>query len=299
MLRFRVLALIATLLAGPSTVKARDVQATDSPRMVSVAWLADHLKDPNLVLLHVGEKPGYDAGHIPGAQFLTMADISTPRGEGLTLELPPVERLKALFEGLGIGDDSRIVVYYGKDWVSPTTRVIFTLDYIGLANRTSLLDGGMPAWVADGRPVTTDLKAPGRGALTPKIQALTVDGAWMDANLGKPGHVVVDARNVEFYTGAKAGGRPERNGHIPGAASIPFDSLLTDTPRLKPESDLRVAFAAAGVKSGDRVVAYCHIGQQATVVYFAARMLGYPVVLYDGSFEDWSARGKPVDAVKK
>lgn len=120
----------------------------------------------------------------------------------------------------------------------------------------------------------------------------------MDANLGKPGHVVVDARNVEFYTGAKAGGRPERNGHIPGAVSIPFDSLLTDAPRFKPERELRAAFAAAGVKDGDRVVAYCHIGQQATVVYFAARVLGYPVVLYDGSFEDWSARGKPVEAAK-
>jgi len=286
------------LLAGPAPAASPAAPAGDAPGLVSPAWLADRLKDPNLVVLHVGEKPGYEAGHVPGAQFIALAGISTPRGEGLTLELPPLERLEGFLEGLGVGDDSHIVVYYGKDWVSPATRVIFTLDVLGLGGRTSLLDGGMPAWVAEGRPVTTDVKTPARGTLTPRPRPATVDGAWMDANLGKPGHVVVDARNIEFYTGAKAAGRPERHGHIPGAASIPFDSLLTAAPAFKPERELREGFRAAGVKDGDKVVAYCHIGQQATVVYFAARLLGIPVALYDGSFEDWSARGKPVEAAK-
>src|SRR5512132_2833334 len=87
--------------------------------IVSTEWLAQHLKDESLVLLQVGEKAEFQAGHIPGALFITTADISTPRGEGLSLELPPVGQLKATFEKLGVSDKSRIVIYFSKDWVSP------------------------------------------------------------------------------------------------------------------------------------------------------------------------------------
>src|SRR5207244_2019702 len=109
--------------------------------VVTPAWLAQHLKDPNLVLLHVGDKEGYDAGHIPGSRFVSMQDVSVSSHaeNGLMLEMPPAEELRKRLEGLGISDNSRVVVYYGKDWVSPSTRILFTLDYAGLGARSPLL----------------------------------------------------------------------------------------------------------------------------------------------------------------
>src|SRR5688572_14385762 len=130
--------LLLTLLLA--TVAA----AGPAPLVVDSAWLAKHLDDPGLVLLHVGDKAGYDAGHIKGARQITLQDlhVSDHEGKGLILEMPAADDLKKRLESYGISDDSRIVVYYGKDWVSPATRIIFTLDYAGLGDRASLLDGG-------------------------------------------------------------------------------------------------------------------------------------------------------------
>ena len=111
---------------------------------------------------------------------------------------------------------------------------------------------------------------------------------------GRANYKLVDARAPVFYNGTA----PSFNaamGHIPGAISIPF-SEITDNSQLIDREHVAALFQAAGVKQGDTVVAYCHVGQQATAVVFAARLLGYPVMLYDGSFQDWvfNARG-PVE----
>lgn len=275
----------ASLGAGVAYGKVR------SSMIVTTEWLAKHLHDNSLVLLQVGERKEYDAAHIPGAQFIQMSDISTPRGHGLNLELPPVEQLKATFEKLGISDNSRIIVYFSKDWITPTSRVYFTLDYLGLGDRTSILDGGLPAWVAEKRPVTTEVSAPKAGKFTPRPNPkLVVDSAWVSANLNKSNVAILDARNSEFYTGAQAGNMP-RAGHIPRAKSIPFGSLVQDAnTKFESPDVLRKIFTDAGVKTGDSVATYCHIGQQASLLYFVARYLGYDVRLYDGSFQDWSNR---------
>lgn len=265
--------------------------------IVSTEWLAKHLNDNSLVLLQVGDKAEYDGGHIPGAQFIQLADISTPRGSGLILELPPVAQLSATFEKLGVTDSSRIIVYFGKDWVTPTARVFMTLDYLGLGDRTSILDGGLPAWRGEGKPVTAELRAPKPGHFTPKPNTkLVVDAAWVSANIRKPGVAILDARAAKFYSGEDAGQMP-RAGHIPSAKSIPFSSLVEDSNnKFKSPVALRELFNTAGVKQGDSVATYCHIGQQASLLYFAARYLGYDAHLYDGSFEDWSHRSElPVE----
>jgi thiosulfate/3-mercaptopyruvate sulfurtransferase len=296
--RFLVLSAVIVLSAGGA-------QAADGPPdelVVSTSWLAAHLADPDLVLLHVGNKAEYEAAHLPGARFISTADIaaSDDTGHGLHLEMLPPEVLRQRLESLGISNASRIVVYYGNDWISPATRVIFTLQYAGLGDRTALLDGGQQAWVREGRRVTSEVPAPRAGSLSPlKLQPLVVDADYVKAHLGQPGTVIVDARDAEFFAGTKAGGhpdRPHRRGHIAGAVSIPFGTLADDRVMLRRSADLRAAFAAAGVKPGDTVITYCHIGQQATAALFAARLLGHPVLLYDGSFEDWSHRaGYPVD----
>jgi len=128
---FGLVALLILIDFGPSlqakTQMKRELPVRES-LIISTEWLAKHLNDDSLVLLQVGEKSEYTAGHIPGAQFIQLADISTPRGQGLTLELPSVDQLKTTFEKLGVTDKSRIVVYFTKDWVTPTARVFMTLD---------------------------------------------------------------------------------------------------------------------------------------------------------------------------
>src|ERR1051326_2690771 len=281
--------LCAAILFGPSPSHAQP-KVRDS-MIVSPDWLAKHLNDEGLILLQVGDQKEYDAAHIRGAQYIQTSDISTPRGSGLILELPPVDQLKATFEKFGVSDKSRIVVYFSKDWVTPTARVYFTLDYLGLGDRTSILDGGLPAWIAEKRPVTTEVIAPKPGSFTPHANAkLVVDASWVGSNINKPGVAILDARDAKFYTGESAGNMP-RAGHIPSARSIPFSTLVEDaTNKFKSPEALRALFETAGVKPNDSVATYCHIGQQASLLYFVARYLGYDAHLYDGSFQDWSNR---------
>lgn len=267
--------------------------AAAEPLLLSTAQLAERLNDPKLVLLHVGEKSSYDAAHIAGARFADVRASLHMRAGDLTLQMLPADLLRERLAALGISDDSHVVVYQSDDWFSPATRLMLTLHYAGL-ERVSLLDGGLPAWVREKRPVTADVLAPRAGALSPlTLRPVVVDGAFVQANVGKPGVAVVDARTAAFYSGAQTGGNqaaPHKTGHIDGAVSVPFNTLATADGLMKPEAELRALFAAAGVKPGDTVVAYCHIGQQATAVILAARLLGHTVLLYDGSFEDWSRR---------
>ena len=290
---FWVLAFIFLVTSSPWHATAAEKSKRDIRKsmIVTTEWLADHLKDESLVLLQVGEKEEYLAGHIPGAQFIAIADISTPRGEGLALELPPVAQLKTTFEKLGVTDKSRIVIYFSKDWVTPTARVFFTLDYLGLGDRTAILDGGLPAWLAEAKPLVTDISAAKAGGFTPQPnKQLIVDAAWVSANLNKPGVRILDARARTFYSGEEAGRMP-RGGHIPSALNIPFSSLVEESNnKFKSAETLSQLFNTAGVKQEDSVTTYCHIGQQASLLYFVARYLGYDAHLYDGSFEDWSRR---------
>jgi thiosulfate/3-mercaptopyruvate sulfurtransferase len=192
-------------------------------------------------------------------------------------------------------------VYYGKDWVSPSTRIIFTLDYAGLDN-VSLLDGGMGAWVKDGHEVTTVVPSARTGTLPPlNVRPVVVDAEFVRSHTTAPGFDVIDGRAAVFYDGVQEGGPRDHRakGHIAGAHSVPFESVFSDDLKLKSPDELTALFAKAGVKPGDTVIGYCHIGQQATAMLFAARTLGHPVLLYDGSFEDWARRGYPVENPSK
>ncbi len=262
---------------------------TDAPLTVPVEWLEKNIGDPKLVLLHIGQKPEYDAGHIPGAVFLSLQDISAPAdANGLALELPTVEQLKPALEKFGVSNDSRIILYFGKDWVSPTTRAYFTLDVFGLGGVTSILDGGMPAWVAAGRPLSKDVPAKKPGSIKlDKNQRAVAKADWLKGNLGKDDVKIIDSRTANFYDGSSAGNMP-RAGHIKGAKNIPFTSFTDENNKFRDDATIRKMFTDAGVKPYDTVVTYCHIGQQGTVDYFAAKKLGYKVALYDGSYQEWS-----------
>ena len=95
--------------------------------------------------------------------------------------------------------------------------------------------------------------------------------------------------------GVVGGAAPHKTGHIAGAVNVPFDSFTSADVELKSAEEIRAVFTKAGIKPGDTVITYCHIGQQATATLFAARTLRYKVMMYDGSFEDWSKRNLPVE----
>ncbi len=298
--RWIVCALAVACLAAARTPAA-------SPRdslLVSTSWLGDHLSDPNLVLLHIGDKAEYDVTHIRGARFVTLADVSVSdrehKGNGLSLEMPANEDLRLRLMNLGISDTSRIVVYFGKDSVTSTTRVMFTLDYAGLGDHASMLDGGMPAWIRDRHEVTNVVTPNRMGTLAPlKTKATVVNAEYVLAHLNTPHVAIVDGRSPAFYSGAQTGGSteyPQKTGHIAGAKNVPYTEITDATSAVKSQDALAALFADAGVKPGDTIIGYCHIGQQATAILFAARSLGYSVLLYDGSFEDWSTHGNyPVE----
>ena len=274
---------------GAATLPARGV----APLLVDAAWLAQHINDRNLVVLHVDDEAEYKAGHIPGARFVTMQQVS--RGPGpdnpLVLELLPPEELRTRLQALGIADDSRIVLYFGRNGSFPSaTRVALTLDYIGLGDQTSLLNGGVAAWTRSGQALTAAVPAvtPGKMSARP-TKAVVVDAEFVKSVASKPRHTLVDGRAAMFYTGISD--TYGKSGHIPGAVNVPFTQII-DSELMLDKARIEGLFRAAGVKPGDTVVAYCHIGQQGTAVVFGARLLGHPVVLYDGSMQDWGSNNR-------
>ena len=294
---FLALASFLFLLLTSAGSPAQQAPATGSsssgrvPMLVTTEWLSQHLSDPSLVLLQIGEKSDFEKGHIPGAQFLEYDSISTPHGQGLMLELPPVAQLVSVFENLGVSNRSHVILYFGTDRVTPTTRVYWTLDYLGLGDRTSILDGGLSAWRSAGKPVSTDNKRPPKGSIVPAPRKeIVADAPWVSSHLFQPSVTIIDARTPGFYTGKESDGNP-RDGHIPGATNLSYLSVVNqDTYKFKPRDQLQALFSAAGLKPGNLMVSYCHIGQRATVLYFTAKMLGYQAKMYDGSWEDWSHR---------
>src|ERR1017187_8103139 len=259
--------------------------------VVSTTWLAKHLKDSGLVILSVGQQQDYDAGHIPGALSLDFNDIRAmaPEGQEPNVELPPMAQLKEVFEKLGVNNDSHIILYVAMDQLSTTTRAFLTLDAMGFGARTSILDGGFPLWQKEGLAVTMDVRKVTRGKLDVCPQNdVIVSLDYVRDNLHHAGVDMVDARTADFYSGARTP-QGQRAGHIPGASNLTFSTMVDADGKWKPADELRKQMEGVGIKPGDRVVSYCHTGQQATVVYFGARYLGLDARLYDGSWEGWSA----------
>lgn len=288
---------IAVLLAGCGR-REPQVQKT---LLVSPAWLAQNLEDPDLVLLHVGvDSADYLDQHIPGARFLHEPRIAVERN-GLTNQLPSVAELDTVYRRAGVGDSSRVVVYGAP---LEAARAFVTLDVLGLGDRTALLDGGLQVWRAEGRPTMGSESVPGPAAPTtgaiPEVEPYpsvphpewVVDAAWVEAHRTLPHIVLLDARPPAQFSGRVAGKGVVRPGHIPGAHDLFWELTIESLrrPTLRPPDTLREMFKAAGVQPGDTVVTYCRTGMESSFLYFVARYLGYPARLYDGSFLDWSRR---------
>lgn len=292
-----IAATLCAALALPAAVGAQG--SATVPLLVTGDWLAKHLTEPRQVVLHAAAtKAEYDAGHVPGARLLLFSSYA-PTLEGLNSQMPPVPQLDSLLEGAGVNDGDRLVIYGQPLQVA---RLLVTLDYLGLKGRASVLDGGIDAWREGGRPISREAPTVTTGSFTPRVDASVIaDVTWLSQNTNTPGVRILDARAPEFYLGYSPGQMP-RAGHIPGAANVPFSQLTGELTQLRDEPKLSRLFAAAGVKPGDTVVTYCHIGMQASLLYLAARRAGLNARIYDGSWEEWSKKAElPIvtEAAKK
>lgn len=286
--------ILTTLALGALGSPVVAQSGTLASPVVDVDWLAANQGDPALVVLHVGGRDGYVEGHIPGARYLDLGAISFSRGERedpdhVMLEVPDLAVVGEALEALGISDDSRVVVTFDDPRrVTSATRVLWTLEFMGLGQRSALLNGGNGAWVRAGLDLTREAPEVAAGELTlgPDTDR-RVDKGWVRANLTSPGIALVDGRRRDPYTGDREE-FPGRGGHIPGAGHLPIEDLFDDAGMLRPRGELVDLLRRAGVEEGETVVAYCHIGLRATSVVLAARVAGHPALLYDGSMNEWA-----------
>jgi thiosulfate/3-mercaptopyruvate sulfurtransferase len=280
--------LVFSVLAAGSGVGHAESAA--SQMVVQTEWLANHLNDKHLVVLHVGiDRKSYDAGHVPGARYLAISDIAVTRN-GILNELPPVNDLKTVFEHLGVGDKSRVVLY-GDESGLLAARTYFTLDYLGHAKRAALLDGGLEKWKAEKRSLTTAPAEIKQATFTPKLRPeLIVELPAVARMVEERKPILIDARPPSDFSGDNRGEGVKRGGHIPGAKNVFWmDNLISkENPVLKPATDIGARYEVAGVKPGSKVVVYCRTGVQAAHDYFTLKLLGFRPVLYDASFIEWS-----------
>jgi thiosulfate/3-mercaptopyruvate sulfurtransferase len=268
------------LLAIPAKRAMAAEEAAHPEMLVSTAWLADHLSDPNVVILHIADsRKDYDKGHIPGARFAGPEFVLGD--EGLMVELPPVEKLKTALENLGIGDNTRVVIYT-PEWYPGAGRIYFTLAYMGHADKTALLNGSIQQWTAEKRPLSTDEPKPAQKAsFTPHVEEslrAVLDDA-RKATQPESAVLLLDSRPDKRY----------KDGHLAGADHIFWAETVADPMRpvfLEP-AKLRQLFAARGVTPGSKVITYCEVGLQASHNFFVARYLGYDVAMFDGSYHQW------------
>ncbi|MDF1575210.1 MAG: rhodanese-like domain-containing protein [Bacteroidales bacterium] len=266
--------------------------------LVSTQWLQDHIDNPDVVLLHSGSAEFFDSLHIPGARFIDPASF-TVNTDLVRNEMPSADSILKLLRSVGVDDNSRIVLYHESSrLLSRTARVFAALDGVGLGERTFFLNGGLPAWEEEARE-TTGVKTQFSYGTLSKAESgqVLIEAEELDRGRWSPDMVVVDVRTGEEYYGTPGSQEePAEGGHVEGAYSLPYQSLLRDDYDyfFKSDAALKDLFREAGMDPGKVNVVYCGSGVRASVSYLAARHMGYNVRLYDGSWEEWKQLELPL-----
>lgn len=270
--------------------------------LVSTEWLANHLNDPDLIVVdgswHLpaagrNAQAEYLAAHIPGAVFFDIDRISDA-SSGLPHMLPTQEDFSRAVGALGIGDGMRIVVYDASGLFS-APRVWWTLRAFG-AKDVRILDGGFPLWEAEGRPTEAGAsRRPPRTFAARLNDAVVVTIEDVACRLEEGSAQVVDARSAERFRGEAPEPRPGvRPGHMPGSRNVPFTEVVKEGRLASPEA-IRSTFGAAGVDLSRPTITSCGSGVTAAVLWLALESIGQPPqALYDGSWSEWGASDKPV-----
>ncbi|HVC84732.1 MAG TPA: sulfurtransferase [Solirubrobacteraceae bacterium] len=244
---------------------------------------------PDGVSLRSG-RDAWEREHIPGAGFLDLIDELAAAHPALHFMLPPPEQFAEVMAAHGLGDDARVVLYDSQNgaWAA---RVWWMLHAYGF-DAATVLDGGWTKWTAEGRPTSAAAPAHPRAAFAPRPRPGVFVGkdAVLEA-MDDDRACVLNALPEPLHRGEGPPIPGRRQGHIPGSANVPAESLVDPQTRaFLPEAQLRVALEAAGALGAGRVITYCGGGIAASSVAFALRLLGHKgVSVYDASLEEWAS----------
>jgi thiosulfate/3-mercaptopyruvate sulfurtransferase len=268
--------------------------------LVSTDWLQRHLGQPDLRILDASwhlpsarrdPRAEYQARHVPGTVFFDIEAISDP-ATSLPHMLPSPESFAEQMAALGIGEGDRIVIYDATGMMS-APRAWWMLRHFG-ARDVAVLDGGLPKWLAEGRPIES---APVRLASRPFAvrpdKRMVRDKAQIRANLQSRREQMLDARSAGRFQGTEPETWPGRRaGHIPGAANLPYPALLKPDQTFRDAESLRAAFASAGLDPARPVICSCGSGITACILALGLALIGAEAVsVYDGSWAEWGLPG--------
>jgi thiosulfate/3-mercaptopyruvate sulfurtransferase len=263
------------------------------PVLVETDWVAEHLRDGNVVVAEVDENPDlYDQGHIPGAVRLHWReDLEDP----VERDLIGKQDFETLMVSRGVGNDTTVVLYGDRNnWFAA-----YAYWYLKIYGHRDvrIVDGGRQKWIDEGREVTTDVPQPEKQDYFAQERDESIR-AYRDGvleGLGKDDRVLVDVRSPQEFSGeliAAPGYEQEgarRAGHIPTAKLIPWASAVNDDGTFKSAGELRDLYGGKSVTEDKAVTAYCRIGERSAHTWFVLReLLGYEDVRnYDGSWTEW------------
>lgn len=264
---------------------------------LSTQQLAAQLGQPGLVILDASlflpgtprdARAEYEAAHIPGAVFLDLPTLNDPADLTPGM-LPPDDLMTQRVQALGIHPDSRIIVYDN----SPThsaARGWWMMRLYGLGASAMILDGGLPKWLAEGRPTQSGVLTPPPGtAIARRASGQVRTKADLIANIASGAEQVLDARGTGRFTGEEAEPRPGMaSGHIPGSRNLPSSALFNPDNSMKSGAELRALYESAGIDPAAPVITTCGSGVTAAILLAGLETLGNTnVTLYDGSWSEW------------
>lgn len=256
------------------------------PLLVEPAELAARL-GPDLKIVDLNPPPVYARMHVPGAVPLDYTRIVASRPPAMGV-LPSAEQLADVLGGIGLRPEQPVVAY-DDEGNGRAARLLWTLDAIGHRGGASILNGGLKAWLTDGRPTEAGTRPIERTQYSVQIQGNVIaDKDYILAHLGDPNVVLLDARTPEEYTGQNP--RAARAGHIPGAVNYPWTDAMDPTRnlRIKDAAELKRALEALGVTPDKEIITYCQTHHRSAHTYAVLKNLGYPKIKgYPGSWSEW------------
>jgi thiosulfate/3-mercaptopyruvate sulfurtransferase len=270
--------------------------------LVETGWLAEHLEDPAVRVAEISEDTTlYGQGHIPGAvHFNWQTQLQDP----VRRDWIDREQVETLLGGHGVSNDTTLVLYGDKNnWFA--TYTFWLLKMYG-AERLRVLNGGRAKWIAEGRPIVTDVPfyPEARYRAKPADQTVRAYRDEVLAAIKASGTALVDVRSPQEYSGeliampAYPQEGAQRGGHIPRAQNIPWGQNVRDDGTFKAPEELRALYEGKGITPDKDVIAYCRIGERSSLTWFTLKyLLGYPKVKnYDGSWTEWgSLVGVPIE----